>query len=170
ARTRGWNGHRKYHHSLRISHDATRIARGSERDYRWMVRTSRFGAQRNQLLVKITLLRIRIASERNGQQEIRIRRDAHMIAVLRQQLITQGVHAGRNCLAAKIGHTVGQVDHANELCIRQLRIERAGNILRRSLKLSCKPELRRPTAVERYTVSLVFDRLLQRGGSSRRRQ
>src|ERR1035441_2414107 len=57
ARTRGWNSHRKYHHSLRISHDATRIARGSERDYRWMVRTSRFGAQRNQLLVKITLLR-----------------------------------------------------------------------------------------------------------------
>jgi hypothetical protein len=127
-----------------------------------MARASGFGAQRNQLLVKVTLFRIRIAGDWNGQQEIRIRRDAEVVAVLRQQLITQGVHAGRNCLSAKIGHALGQVDHANELPIRQLRIERAGHIFRRSLELLCKPELRGPVVIERHPVSLFFDRLLQR--------
>src|ERR1017187_6080786 len=95
ARTRGRNSYAKHHHSLLISYGTTRIAWRIQRNYRRMVRASRFGAQGNQLLVKIALLRIRIAGERNGQQEIRIRRDAHMIAVLRQQLIKIGKASGR---------------------------------------------------------------------------
>src|ERR1035438_7527872 len=83
--TRGWNSYGKHHRSLLISDGITRLARCIQRNYCRMARASGFGAQRNQLLVKVTLFRIRIAGDWNGRSEIRIRRDAEVVAVLRQQ-------------------------------------------------------------------------------------
>src|SRR5271157_150325 len=82
--TRG-GSYRNGEHSyvLRIFHDAAWFTGAVQRDYCRMVRARGLGAESDELPIQIALLRIGIAGNRDGQQEIRIGRDAQMIAVLR---------------------------------------------------------------------------------------
>src|SRR5271157_5317739 len=73
----------EHRHVQRIFRDAPWFTGAVQRDYCRMVRARALGAESDELPIQIALLRIGIAGNRDGQQEIRIGRDAQMIAVLR---------------------------------------------------------------------------------------
>src|SRR5208283_2943330 len=67
---------------------------------------------------------------------------------------------------AEIVHAFREAHHSDKLSVRQLGIERAGDVLRGCLELFGEPKFGGPAIVKRGTIALVLDRMLERIGGA----
>src|SRR5215469_9450875 len=104
----------------------------------------------------------------DGEEEVRVRGDAHVIGVLREVLVTECVKAGRDGLAAIVGGAFGEVGDGDELSVGQRGVKSAWRVLVRCREGTREPEISSRAVVEGDAVALVFDGLLQVVGGRER--
>ena len=123
-----------------------------------------FGAQSNEALEREVVGGVGIGSDGNRDQEIWVGRDAHVVGVLRDALVTKGVGSGGHGLATIVGGDFGEGDDADELSVGEIGVECAGGgIFIDSSESAGEPEVGSPPVVEGDVVALVFDGLLDLG-------
>src|SRR5512146_658632 len=88
--------------------------------------TRSFGAETNEASVWNFGGGVGVGINWSEEEEIRIGRYAHVVAIAGQQFITHRVGAGGYLLTAKIVGSVGQRDHSVECTADELRIDSAG--------------------------------------------
>ena len=91
-----------------------------EAPYGRMIRPGGLAAQ-SYCLIDRERRRILVRGRRRSQHEIALRRDSHVIAVVRQQGVAQGVHARLDQLLAVVLDRVWKANCADERALRELR-------------------------------------------------